>query len=114
MDLMWFLFLAHLTGDYALQTDRMAADKGSDPVTLTAHVTVYTLCIALTLWLYAALTRQFGFFTLTSGGLMAPLFVLHWIQDFTKSRYFKHSKQAYYADQVLHLAQLYIIRLLVI
>ena len=112
MDLMWFLLLAHVTGDYALQSDRMAAEKGRDLSQLTRHVVIYTLCIGATLWLYAAATSQYEFFSWYAAGMLVPLLALHWIQDYTKGHYLAHSKQAYYADQVLHLAQLYIIRLL--
>lgn len=113
MDLMWFLFLAHLTGDYALQTDRMAAKKGQSVGILTSHVAVYVACIASTLWGFASVTLQYEFYTPTIVGALVLLFALHWIQDYVKSRKFSASKQAYYADQVLHLAQLYAIRLLV-
>ena len=114
MDLMWFLFLAHLVGDYALQTDAMAAGKGRSHRLLTLHVTVYTACIALTLTLFA---MAFGAFASTIGSIVIMLvgiFVLHWIQDLVKCRYLAASRQAYYADQVLHLAQLYVLRLLLI
>lgn len=112
MDLMWFLFLAHLTGDYALQSDRMASEKCHSATALTWHVTIYVACIAVTLWAYSAITSQFSFLSGTCAGLMVPLFVLHWTQDFIKGHKFPNSKQAYYIDQVLHLMQLYAIRLL--
>lgn len=112
MDLMWFLLLAHLTGDYALQTDRMARQKGGDLPLLAAHVAIYTLCIGIALWAYAAATGLTGIWRWNTGGLLIPLFAIHFLQDYTKCRFFPSSKQAYYADQVLHLAQLYIIRLL--
>ena len=112
MDLMWFLFLAHLTGDYALQSDRIAAEKGRRTAILTWHVAIYVACIGATLWIYAAFTSKYDFLNSPAPLSLLPLFGLHWIQDFVKSRYFGQSKQAYYADQVIHLAQLYAIRLL--
>ena len=112
MDLMWFLFLAHLIGDYALQSDRMAAEKCQSVTALTWHVTIYVACIAATLWVYSSITSQFSFLSSDSVGLMVPLFALHWTQDFIKGHKFPKSKQAYYIDQVLHLMQLYAIRLL--
>ncbi len=112
MDLMWFLLLAHLTGDYALQSDRMAAEKGQCVSALTWHVAMYTACIAFTLWGYSTITAKYEFLSPTVAGLVPPLFALHWIQDYIKSRKFANSKQAYYVDQVLHLTQLYAIRLL--
>lgn len=113
MDLMWFFLLAHLTGDYALQTDRMAADKSHSIGILTSHVAVYVGCIAATLWTFASITSRFQFVSPIVIGSLTLLFAMHWIQDYVKSRKFPASKQAYYADQVLHLAQLYAIRLLV-
>lgn len=113
MDLMWYLFLAHLIGDYALQSDHMAAQKGRSLSILTWHVTIYVSCIGLTLWIVSAISSEFRFFTWSTAGLLVPLYMLHWTQDLVKYRYFSHSKQAYYADQVLHLAQLYAIRLLI-
>jgi hypothetical protein len=113
MDWMWYLLLAHLVGDYALQSDRMAALKGQSLSVLTWHVTIYTSCIGITLWSVSAVTGAFDFFAWNPAGLLMPLFALHWTQDLIKGRYFNHSKQAYYADQVLHLAQLYAIRLMV-
>lgn len=113
MDLMWFLFLAHLTGDYALQSDRMAAVKGQDMGVLTRHVSIYVATITVALWAYSSITSEFSFLSPTAAGLMVPLFALHWTQDYIKGHKFPSSKQAYYADQVLHLLQLYAIRLLV-
>lgn len=112
MDLMWFLFLAHLTGDYALQSDRIAAEKGRSMATLTWHVAIYVACIGITLWLYSSFTAKYNFVNSPALLALVLLFGLHWTQDFVKSRYFSQSKQAYYADQVIHLAQLYAIRLL--
>lgn len=114
MDLLWYLILAHLTGDFALQSDRMAADKARSPRVLSAHVMVYVACVALAIWQY----------TLWSGALRAPritvaaglsvILALHWIQDYIKSRRFPDSHQAFYADQVLHLLQLYALRMIIV
>lgn len=112
MDLMWFLFLAHLTGDYALQSDRIAAEKGQSTATLTWHVAIYVACVGLTLWLYSLFTARYNFINSPALLSLVPLFGLHWVQDFVKSRYFGQSKQAYYVDQVIHLVQLYVVRLL--
>jgi hypothetical protein len=114
MDLMWFLFLAHLIGDYALQSDRMAAAKCHDIGTLTWHVTIYVACIAATLWSFSAVTSQFIFLSGKTVALLAALFAIHWTQDYVKGHHFSKSKQAYYVDQVVHLVQLYAIRLLVV
>ncbi|AOM83993.1 DUF3307 domain-containing protein [Salisediminibacterium beveridgei] len=45
-----FLFIGHLIGDYLLQTKWMAAGKATKWLPLLAHVTVYTLVIAVIAW----------------------------------------------------------------
>lgn len=113
MDLMWFLMLGHLAGDYAFQSDRMAADKQSSIRTLTVHVLIYTATIALVLLLYSEWTGAYLFWALRTASILAAMCVLHWIQDFLKGRYFR-SRQAYYLDQLLHLLQLFVIRWLML
>lgn len=110
MDLMWFLMLAHLVGDYALQTDRMAAQKGTSLGHLTAHIAVYVGTLFVTLWIYGSVTGLFSFWTVATLGALAVIFVIHWVQDFSKSRFFNGSKQAYYIDQTLHILQLFLLR----
>jgi len=110
---MWFLLLAHLTGDYALQSDRMAEQKRRSLGVLSLHVLIYTLTIAIVLWVFSRLTGAYTFWTWRVAGLLAPLYLAHWAQDYTKGRHFS-SRQAYYSDQVLHVIQLFIIRWLVI
>lgn len=112
MDLMWFLALAHLIGDYALQSDRMAETKPRSVAVLTAHVLIYVGVIGVALWLYGMATGRYGFWKLTVGGLLVPIFAVHWMQDYLKGHYFP-SRQAYYLDQALHISQLLILRLLV-
>jgi len=114
MDLMWFLFLAHLTGDYALQSDRMAAKKCQDIRSLTLHVLIYTTCIGISLWQFSVWTGAYAFAELSVWGLLIPLGIVHGIQDWIKGRLYNGSRQALYVDQVLHLAQLYAIRLLLL
>jgi hypothetical protein len=109
MDLMWFLLLGHLTGDFALQSDHMAQRKGTSIAVLTAHVIVYTLCIAVGLYGFRLCVGVWGAGTALTGLLLALLFSVHWAQDFIKSRYF-HSRQAFYVDQTLHVLQLFALR----
>lgn len=113
MDLMWFLMLGHLAGDYAFQSDRMADEKRSSHRALTIHVLIYTAAIALVLFIYSQWTGAFLFWTLRTGLILAAMFTLHWTQDYLKGRYFR-SRQAYYQDQLLHLLQLFVIRWLMI
>ena len=114
MDLMWLLFLAHIAGDFALQSDSVAQRKCESVTALTYHVGVYVVCIGVTLWLFASATDEFSFLTWSAAGLLLPLYAVHWIQDYVKGHHFPKSKQAFYLDQLLHLAQLYAIRLFIV
>ncbi len=107
---MWFLILAHLVGDYALQTDQMAARKGTSSPHLTAHIAVYVGTLFVTLWIFSAVTSQFAFWSVGTLGALAVIFVIHWAQDYSKSRFFNGSKQAYYIDQTVHILQLFLLR----
>jgi hypothetical protein len=113
MDILFFLILGHLAGDYALQTDRMAAEKGKSIAALSLHVAVYVI----TLWfffLFYSLIYHPGLYLQGATFLfLAALYIQHWGQDFLKSRYRNGSKQLYYLDQVLHLAVLYIYRIFI-
>lgn len=113
MDLMWFLVLAHVAGDFALQSDQMARRKATSQAVLTTHVVIYTLTIALALAVYSSVNGNSDLWSGRAALVLGALFVLHWIQDFLKSRYFQ-SRQAYYQDQTLHLIQLFFLRWLVL
>lgn len=113
MDLILYLLLGHLTGDYALQSDPMAERKRRSIRVLSLHVLIYTVTIGLVLWAYGQVTGIYEFWSWGVVGLLVPLYVIHWGQDFVKGRYFA-SRQAYYSDQVLHILQLFIIRWLVV
>jgi len=113
MDILFVLILGHLAGDYALQTDYMAAGKGKSLKVLSSHVLVYVLTIWAAFWLYALLYQP-GLALKTATLLsLAALFILHWLQDFLKSRLRNCSKQIYYLDQVMHLTVLYIYRIFI-
>ncbi len=44
---------------------------------------------------------------------MPAVFVLHYAQDFVKSRFFNGSKQFYYIDQFIHVTVLYALRIII-
>lgn len=113
MDLLWYLLLAHLTGDFALQSDRMAADKARSPRVLSAHVIVYVTCVALAIWQYTLWTGALRASLTTVAAGLSVILALHWMQDYIKCRRFSDSRQAFYADQVLHLLQLYALRIII-
>ncbi|BAF60795.1 hypothetical membrane protein [Pelotomaculum thermopropionicum SI] len=71
MNLFAWLFIGHLVGDFLLQTNWMAVRKTTSLLALTAHVTVYTLSVAV--------------FALPDGGISykaaALIFATHLIID---------------------------------
>lgn len=112
-DLLFFLVFGHIAGDFALQSDQMAATKGDSKSVLAWHVSIYTLCIAASLWIGLFLNGLDSFFTLTTLAVMVSLWIVHWLQDLTKVRRFNGTKQAFFVDQTIHLLQLYLIRILI-
>ena len=113
MDILFLLILGHLFGDYALQSDRMAAQKKLSGLILTGHVLVYVVCIYGAILAYSLLYQPGLSFKTATFIFMAALFVQHWIQDYFKSRYSNGSKQLYYFDQMVHFSVLYIYRIFI-
>lgn len=113
VDILFFLFLGHIAGDYAFQTDHMAANKSSSKGILSYHVLVYTLTIWIFIMLYSFLYQPGLFLRVATLLFLVGLYIQHWLQDFFKSRYSNGSKQMYYLDQFLHLAILYIYRIFI-
>lgn len=111
-DLLFFLLLGHFVGDYALQSDQMAQTKGKSVAALSLHVFIYTITLGLFWWLGLELNHGREFLTLLTLIVLAGLYLIHWTQDFLKSRWLNSSRQSYYADQALHIVVLYIIRIL--
>jgi hypothetical protein len=113
MDVLFLLILAHFCGDYAFQTDNIAEKKKSSKRVLTYHVLVYTVCIWAALIIYSLLYNPaVGFHTATIIFLIF-IFIEHWLQDFLKHRINNGGKQAYYIDQVIHVALLYLYRIFI-
>lgn len=113
LDLLWFLILGHFFGDFAFQSDLTAQTKGSSMKTLTGHVFLYTLCIALFLLLGLMINRDntAAFFTTYSLLSLVFIFVQHWIQDYIKASRFNSSRQSFYLDQALHVLVLFVMRI---
>jgi hypothetical protein len=113
VDLIMYLLLGHLVGDFALQSDFMAQKKTNSKRILTRHVVIYVLVIALVLLLHSLVTGSGYFFSWTVFGLLILLFAVHWIQDYLKGHVLPKTKQIYYLDQIIHISLLYVLRLLV-
>jgi len=112
-DLLFLLLMGHILGDFALQSDHMARHKGESKTVLSWHVTIYSLCIAASLWVGLYLHGSERFFSLATLVVMAVLWIVHWCQDYLKVTRFNGSKQSFFVDQALHLLMLYLIRIFV-
>ena len=113
IDPLFLLILGHFFGDFAFQTDTMAAKKHLSLGILTLHVAIYTVTIGFFLWLAMLLANRQDFASLSLLGLLAIVFVTHWLQDYVKPRHFNGSRQGFYFDQALHLSLLFVVRLIV-
>ena len=99
------LIWAHFCGDFALQFNKMAMNKGSSLKWLTIHVSAYSLPV-----LIAALFI-FGF-SLTAVLYTVLNFGLHWATDFVTSKVSGHfnkqgNQRMFFAtigfDQAIHM-----------
>jgi hypothetical protein len=113
MDILFFLILGHLAGDYALQTDYMAAQKRTSTGVLSLHVLVYVLTIWAFFFFYSVLYQPGLFYRGGTIIFLGILYIEHWGQDFLKGRYQNGSKQMYYIDQVVHIVMLYLYRIFI-
>lgn len=111
-DVLFFLILGHIFGDFAFQTDYMAKNKGSDKKVLSVHVLVYVITVGLFWWIGAALSADKQFPDLYAAVILAGLYIQHWLQDYIKSNKSNGGKHAFFVDQAAHLAVLYIIRII--
>lgn len=112
VDLLFFLLVGHFLGDFALQSDRVAARKQQSRKVLTYHVLLYTIVIMFALFVGLLLNGNQAFFTLTTVVVLVVVFVAHWIQDYLKAFKFNGTKQAFYFDQAVHVLVLFAIRIL--
>ncbi|UCE25089.1 MAG: DUF3307 domain-containing protein [Candidatus Zixiibacteriota bacterium] len=113
VDLLFFLILGHFFGDFALQSDRVAQRKQESTKILTYHVVLYTLVLALSLFLGLWHNGSDGFFSVATVAVLAVILVAHWLQDYLKAFKFNGTKQAFYLDQAIHIAILFVVRILV-
>jgi len=113
VDLLFYLLLGHFFGDFALQTDRVAAEKQRSLKVLTYHVTLYSLVLMVFLYAGLLLNGQNTFLSITTIWVVVGVFIAHWIQDYLKAFKFNGAKQAFYLDQAMHVFILFVIRIFV-
>lgn len=113
VDLLFYMILGHLFGDFALQTDRVAGEKGKSKKVLTYHVFLYTITVAVFLLIGLSMNGDDSFFTWATLVVVAVVFAAHWIQDYLKAFKYNGTKQAFYLDQAIHILILFVIRILV-
>jgi hypothetical protein len=111
-DVLFFLLLGHFVGDYAFQSDRMAQNKGLSLAVLSQHVLIYTVTVGVFWWIGKLLNQEKHFLSWATAGVLTGIYLLHWLQDFLKSRLINGGKQSYYVDQAIHVTLLYLVRIL--
>lgn len=97
-------------GDYGMQSDETAGNKRTSIKVLIRHVLTYTVSVAAVLLIYYLVETPERFSWAFLGLSMVAIFFLHWIQDYSKLHLLPDTKQTYYFDQVMHVAVLYIFR----
>lgn len=101
----YYFLLGHLLGDFVLQTDTIAGNKGKYWQWNALHAFLVTLCIF-------AMAIPFGMLTL---GLVLLNGVIHFLLDYYKPGIVKYLKISgllgFLADQVLHMSLLFLISL---
>lgn len=113
LDLLFFLLLGHYVGDFALQSDKMAQNKGRSQAFMSLHILIYTTTMSLFLAYGLSFQESNNFLSLTTLLVLAAVCIIHWIQDLIKARKFNGSKQAFYVDQAIHVIVLLIVRIYV-
>ncbi|MFD2254365.1 DUF3307 domain-containing protein [Lactococcus formosensis subsp. bovis] len=103
MSSLLILLLSHYIGDYALQTEYLAANKGKDNYILVSHVSVWTFVVSATALL---LNMKITFIL-----IVFLLFVPHFIMDYIKARNILWCKNlspriSLSIDQAFHMVQI--------
>lgn len=100
LKLFLFVLMAHMLGDYVLQTDYMAMNKGKDNYLLFVHSVMYNLGI-LVVSTFFGITLTVGFYALN--------IILHYLIDWFKASGMSeevtgNAKASLFVDQLLHYA----------
>lgn len=103
IELVIVILFAHMFGDYFLQTDYLAGNKGKDNYILLAHCILYSLGIGIV----------FGIFGITLTAIdLALISAIHYPVDYLKAKGITPKligdKNALILDQAIHYATLLI------
>ena len=108
MNLFWLLLLAHLVGDFPLQTDRVFYVKKKYKAGLWLHVGIWTICNFIITFPY--LKYPLYWF------ILLALVISHYIYDYSKIKLTEIGVQdnffLFLLDQLLHLSTAYAAALL--
>jgi len=95
-----WLVMAHFIGDWALQGDWIAQNKGKYPIVMFAHSMIWASCICIALGYIGKLGPIDLFF----------LVLFHYLIDIWKCRTSKTFDSWHlYVDQFLHICQLVVV-----
>lgn len=97
------LLLSHFIGDYALQNDYIAINKGKDNYVLAAHVATWTFVVSI--------VAVFLKLNISSELIVCLLFIPHYTMDYIKARNILwcrklSPKLSLTIDQVFHFSQI--------
>lgn len=103
------LLLSHYIGDYALQTEYLALNKGKDNYILFSHVAVWTFIVSINALL---LDMKITFML-----IVLLLFIPHFIMDYIKSHNILWCKKlsqetSLIVDQAFHIMQIILLWLI--
>ena len=97
IEMLIFIFMAHMVGDYLFQSDYLAGNKGKDNYLLLAHSILYSVGVMLVAYIIGV--------ELTLVKLLV-LSIIHFPVDYIKARgittKYMSSKNALVLDQVIH------------
>ncbi|TWT01150.1 DUF3307 domain-containing protein [Planomicrobium sp. CPCC 101079] len=104
MDQFSYLLIGHLIGDFLLQTGWMAKYKATKWGPLLAHVTVYTVIVALAGLLSGGLSAAgLGVIFIGHVILDRKKFVVFWVRNIQMAKGPEQAWLAIMADQIFHI-----------
>ena len=109
MEALIILLLAHFIGDYALQNDYIALNKGKDNYILFAHIAIWTFVMTI--------TTIFIGYNIEWHIIILVLLIPHFVADYIKAKNLLWCKKlspktSLYIDQSIHFIQIIVLFLI--